>query len=163
MKISPHYLCVIALLLCFGSARTLAAERAVAGHEHSHGGAARLTLDHGKKWAIDEPLRNAMANIRDAVAASLEGIHGGKFSDAEYGGLARKVNGEVEYMVSNCKLDPNADAQLHLIIADILDGVAAMEGKRKKTKRMDGAVKVIGALEKYAAYFDDPGWKPLVH
>lgn len=152
-------LCAVTLLLGLGQAGALATE-----HQHSHqGGAAKLTLDHGRKWAIDEPLRKAMANIRDAVAASLEGIHGGRFSDAEYGGLARKVSGEVEYMVSNCKLDPKADAQLHLIIADILDGVAAMEGKRKKMKRMDGAVKVIVALEKYADYFDDPGWKPLVH
>lgn len=154
----------LALALCLGAGNAPAAGQAAAGHDHAHhGGAAKLTLDHGKKWAIDEPLRKAMRNIREAIAASLDGIHGGGFSDAEYGGLAKKINGEVEYLVSNCKLGPEADAQLHLIIADILAGVEAMEGKRKKSKRMDGAVKVIGALEKYPAYFDDPGWKPLNH
>ncbi|TXT26785.1 MAG: hypothetical protein FD134_418 [Gallionellaceae bacterium] len=154
----------ITLALCLGAGSALAAAQPAAGHDHAHhGGAAQPALDNGKKWAIDEPLRKAMGAIRDAVAASLDGIHNGKFADAEYAGLAKKIGGEVEYMVGNCKLDPKADAQLHLIIADILAGIETMEGKRKKIKRMDGAVKVIGALEKYPAYFDDPGWKPLKH
>lgn len=160
----PHYLFFIALSLCFGAASVSAAEPSAAKHDHSHHGTtAKLTLDNGKKWTIDEPLRKAMGNIRDTVAASLGGIHEGKLSDSEYGELAGKINGEVEYMVSNCKLEPKADAQLHLILADMLEGVGAMQGKLKKVKRRDGAVKVIGALEKYATYFDDSGWKPLTH
>jgi hypothetical protein len=66
-------------------------------------------------------------------------------------------------MVNNCKLEPKADAQLHLIIAEILEGVEAMEGKVKNLKRQDGAVKVIGALENYGTYFDDPSWNPIKH
>ena len=65
--------------------------------------------------------------------------------------------------VSTCKLEPKADAQLHLVIADILQGVEAMEGKAKKMKRQAGALKVAGALEKYNSYFDHPGWQPLKH
>jgi hypothetical protein len=38
-----------------------------------------------------------------------------------------------------------------------------MAGKVKKAKREDGAVKVIGALEKYATYFDDPQFRPIAH
>jgi hypothetical protein len=38
-----------------------------------------------------------------------------------------------------------------------------MEGKAKKVKREAGAVKVVGALEKYGAHFEHPGWKPLAH
>jgi hypothetical protein len=159
MKQVLSSLCAAALLLALGQAAARAAE-----HDHSHeGSAAKLTLDHGKKWKVDEPLRRAMANIRDALAASLDGIHGGKFSDAEYAGLGKKIGGEVEYMIGNCKLEPRADAQLHLVIADILKGVEAMQGKQKRIKRQDGAVKVIGALEKYGSYFDDPAWKPLSH
>jgi len=30
-------------------------------------------------------------------------------------------------------------------------------------KRQDGAVRVIGALEKYGQYFADPGFKPIEH
>ncbi|MBI5658100.1 MAG: hypothetical protein HZC43_00795 [Nitrosomonadales bacterium] len=157
-----HSLPVLALTLCLGTANAPAAGPAKHGHSH-HGSAAKPTLDNGKKWAIDEPLRKAMGNIRDIIAASLGGIHEGKLSDSEYGELAGKINGEVEYMAGNCKLDPKADAQLHLILADMLEGIGAMQGKLKKVKRRDGAVKVVGALEKYATYFDDSGWKPLTH
>ena len=161
---TPHCLPVIVLSFCLAAASASAAEPDAATHGHSHHGAsARLTLDNGRKWVIDEPLRKAMTNIRNAMDASLGGIHEGKFSPAEYDELARKVNGEVEYMVSNCKLKPKADAQLHLVIAGILEGVEAMQGKLKNVQRMDGAVKVIGALEQYATYFDDAGWKPLNH
>jgi len=33
----------------------------------------------------------------------------------------------------------------------------------KQAKRMDGAVKVIGALDNYGKYFDDPGFQPIAH
>ena len=52
---------------------------------------------------------------------------------------------------------------MHLVIADIGEGVEAMEGKAKKVKRQTGAVKVIDALEKYGAHFEHPGWQPLAH
>lgn len=157
-------LAVLGLTLGLAATSAWAAETAMRNHDHDHADApARLSLNEGKKWATDESLRKAMANIRNAMDASLHDIHEGKLSSAKYGALARKVNGEVGYMVSNCRLEPKADAQLHLVIADILEGVEAMEGKVKKTKRQDGAVKVIGALEKYGAYFDDPGFKPIKH
>ena len=104
-----------------------------------------------------------MENIRKHMEASLHDIHEGKLSAAKYGELAKKVNGEVGGIVANCKLEPKADAQLHLVIADIGEGVEAMEGKAKKVKRQAGAVKVIGALEKYGAHFDHPGWQSSSH
>lgn len=45
----------------------------------------------------------------------------------------------------------------------MLEGVEAMEGKVKQVNRQGGAVKVIGALENYGTYFDDPSWKPIRH
>ena len=142
------------------SAGSLAAD----AHSHEHGAApAKLELNNGKKWATDEPLRQGMQNIRKLMDASLHDIHEGKLSAAKYGELAKKVNAEVGGIVANCKLEPKADAQLHLVIADIGEGVEAMEGKAKKVKRQAGAVKVMGALEKYGAHFEHSGWKPLAH
>ena len=66
-------------------------------------------------------------------------------------------------MVANCKLGTQADEQLHIIIADLLAGAEQMAGKVKQAKRMDGAVKVIGALDNYSKYFDDPGFQPIAH
>lgn len=128
-----------------------------------HGAPASLQLNAGKKWGTDEALRKSMESIRQAIAASLHEIHENRLPVATYGALAGKVEAEVGNIVGNCKLEPRADAQLHLIVADLLAGAEQMAGKAKKARRQDGAVKVIGALEKYAAYFDDPQFKPFAH
>lgn len=133
-------------------------------HRHDHGAApAKLELNNGKKWETDAPLRKGMENIRNSIDAVHHEIHENKLSAAKYGELAKKINGEVNGIVASCKLDPKADAQLHLVIAEILEGVEAMEGKAKKVRRQAGALKVGGALEKYAAYFHHAGWQPLRH
>lgn len=153
------------LLVAAGLALGLAAGSLAAdAHKHDHDAApAKLELNNGKKWSTDEPLRQGMHNIRKLMDASLHDIHEGKLSAAKYGALAKKVNAEVGGIVANCKLEPKADAQLHLVIADIGEGVEAMEGKAKKVKRSAGAIKVLGALEKYGTYFDHPGWQPIKH
>lgn len=137
------------------------------GHEtdtaHGHGSAVTLQLNAGKKWETDAALRSSMAQIRQALDASLPRIHDNRLDAAGYSALARKVEAEVGNIVNNCKLEPKADAQLHLIVADLLAGSDQMAGKVKRAKRQDGAVKVVGALSNYAKYFDDPQFAPLAH
>jgi DNA-directed RNA polymerase subunit L len=133
-------------------------------HDHGHGGAKpQLTLDHGKKWPTDASLRQGMEQIREQVNTALPAIHTGKMSNAQYDALAQKVEAEVAGIVAACKLPAEADAQLHIVVADLLEGAEAMAGKQKKVKRMNGAVKIIGTLDRYAAHFDHPGWKPIKH
>lgn len=137
---------------------------AVSNAAHDHGGAATtLEMNAGKKWETDAALRKAMSEIRQTVAGSLHAIHENRLPVAGYGKLASKVEGAVGEIVANCKLEPKADAQLHLIVADLLAGAEQMAGKGKTAQRRNGAVKVIGALEKYGAYFDDPGFRPITH
>lgn len=133
-------------------------------HTHSPGtGVHGLTLNAGQKWATDEHLRKAMGKIRDGMNPSIQEIHRGRLAAAKYAALAKLASDEVAYMVDNCKLEPKADAQLHVLIAEILEGADAMAGKSKQVTRQQGAAKVIGALENYGTYFDDPGWKALAH
>ena len=54
----------------------------------------------------------------------------------KYGALATKVSTEVAGIVQNCKLEPEADAQLHLVIADIMAGVEALPGVQRGTGRV---------------------------
>jgi hypothetical protein len=118
-------------------------------HDHDHAaGGATLVLNQGKKWPTDAPLRQGMENIRAALGSGMK-----------YRALANKVNAEVAGIVQNCKLEPEADAQLHLVIADILAGVEAMEGKVAGETRRAGAEKVAKALNAYGEHFDHAGWK----
>ncbi len=153
----PHLLTALTVL-------SLAAAPAfAAGNAHDHGHEAHgatLQLNAGKKWETDAALRKAMGEIRQSMAASLHAIHENKLSSKAYGGLAKQVEGAVGEIVANCKLPPAADTQLHIVVADLLAGAEQMAGK---AKRMDGAVKVIGALDNYGKFFDDPGFQPIAH
>ena len=133
-------------------------------HGHAHGRrTATLQLNAGKKWETDTPLRKSMGEIRQSMASSLHAIHENKLTSKIHGALAKKVEDAVGHMVANCKLGTQADEQLHIIIADLLAGAEQMAGKVKQAKRMDGAVKVNGALDHYGKYFDDPGFQPIAH
>ncbi len=132
------------------------------GHSHSHDAAepVQLTLNNGKKWATDDNLRQGMGRIRDALATELPAIHSGKATTEQYRALAQKTNDQIAFMVKNCKLDREADAMLHLVLADIIAGTDAMMGQ-SSSEAHKGAAKIAHALENYAAYFDHPGWRSL--
>jgi len=150
--------------LCMAVAGTTLAATTHSGHEHRHDqGAATQTLqlNAGKKWETDAALRQSMANIRQEMAGALQEIHENRLSAKGYGKLAQKVEAEVGNIVANCKLGTQADEQLHIVIAELVGGAERMAGKINGSKRQKGGVLVLGALEKYATYFDDPGFKPI--
>lgn len=132
------------------------------GHSHSHDAAesAQLTLNNGRKWTTDDNLRQAMSRIRDALSAELHAIHSGKATAEQYRALAQKTNDQIAFMVKNCKLEPKADAMLHLVLADIISGADAMMGQ-DGNEAHKGAAKIAHALDNYASYFDHPGWHGL--
>jgi hypothetical protein len=150
--------------LAMSAALALAGAEAIAADGHSHdrhgAGPIELNLDHGKKWQTDAPLQKGMDEIRRSLAASLDQIHHGQASHAEYSALADSVERQVDYITQNCKLSEQADAELHVVIGQVLDGVEAM---RKGVDRQAGAVKVVEALDAYGDYFDHPGWQKLIH
>jgi hypothetical protein len=157
MKTTFIHGALAAALMLAASAPALAAE-----HAHDHAAtAAALELDQGRKWQTDEPLRKGMSNMRAALAGDLKVIHADKASDAQYEALAAKLNGEVAYVVQNCKLDPKADAELHKVIGELLAGAEAMQGKEAGVARRDGAVRAVKALNAYGKFFDHPGWRDL--
>lgn len=151
-------LTVLTLVSIASAGPALAAQDA---HEHGHEAhGATLQLNAGKPWATDAPLRKAMGEIRQSMAASLHRIHENKLPAKGYGALAHTVESAVGEIVANCKLPPDADAQLHIVVADLLAGAEQMAGK---SGQMKGAVKVIDALGNYGKYFDDPGFEPIAH
>ena len=130
---------------------------------HSHDAATphKLTLNQGRKWATDEPLRVGMGRIRGLVEPQLGAAHAGKLTPGQYREVATQVETEVGGIVANCKLEPKADAMLHLVIADIGTGTDTMAGKDAKTRPALGLVKVAQAVNQYGSNFDHPGFKPI--
>jgi len=143
-------------------ARPAAAAKPAHDHGHDHAGApGKLALDDGRKWPTDAALRDGMTRLRGLVAKRLDAAHHGKLSAAQYTALAGEVEREVGGIVANCKLEPKADAMLHLVIAEIGEGADAMAGKTAGVKRAQGLVKVATAVNGYAEHFDHAGFKPI--
>ena len=144
-----NLLATLAGLLLSATAPNLA----LAQHEHqqqeAHGSGsavAQLQLKDGQKWQTDAPLRLGMANIRAAFDADHPAIHAGKQTDDQYAALATRIDQQVKSIVANCRLPADADANLHFIVADLLQGVSLMRGEDKARSRHDGAAMIHGAL-----------------
>lgn len=134
-----------------------------AGHDHHEHGAApqKIELNAGKKWATDEPLRKGMGTIRGRIAGALPQAHAGKLTPAQYEQIGQDLNGQVGYIVQNCKLDPKADAQLHVVIGELTQGIDTLEGRQPEKERALGLVQAAQAVNTYGKYFEHAGWKPV--
>lgn len=137
----------------------------LAGEKYAHNdhGSSALQLDSGKKWETDAPLRKGMAGIRDAMASRLGEIHAGKLKKTQYAELSEEISAHTNSIFKNCKLSPKADAQLHLVLSQILGGNQQMKSAESIHDRRAGAIKIFDALQLYPKYFDHPDWKPLTH
>jgi len=153
MKISTS----LVVLLAITAAPPLIAAEDHSQHQTHQG---QLSLDHGAKWLTDEPLRAGMEQIRSAMAVNLERIHRAEQTTAEYSALATIIRQQVTTIVAQCKLKPEADANLHIIITDLLSGADAMQGKGGADPT-SGAHRIIQAMNAYGAHFDHPGWRNL--
>jgi hypothetical protein len=151
-----------ALAAAFALSLAAAAPAALAAdpHHHGHGaGAPKLQLNQGKKWVTDAPLRESMAAIRETVHGAPAPLHKGTAKAADYAPVGNRVEAEVGRIVKECKLPPDADAQLHVVVADLLAGADAMKAAKDAKAGRAGLIQVDRALTAYGRHFDHPGWK----
>lgn len=152
----------LALTLALTAPLAIAGGPAFAADAHHHDAASTtLTLNDGQKWETDEALRLAMGKLTQAVQAALPAAHDGTLSDAQYDALGAQANQEFAYIVENCKLAPEADDALHVILADMISGVEAVGGKQAGQSRASGVVVLAQSLNRYGEHFDHPGWQDI--
>ncbi len=129
-----------------------------AGHDHAHHDSSALSLDDGKRWATDAPLRLGMERIRNATTTVVARRTTNGVDAATAASLSNAINENVNYLIANCKLPPKADAALHVIITDLLTGAGALNAHPESPEGLD---RIIAALRVYPEYFDHPQWQPL--
>jgi hypothetical protein len=129
-------------------------------HQHNDHAAKKLSLDEGKKWQSDAPLRQGMQSINDAVIDAVPAFHQDKLTRSDAKQLAELINKQVQYLVQNCKLSPQADAVLHVIIADLLAGADELANQPLS---MQGLPRIVGALQQYPKFFEQPKWRQINH
>ncbi|MGV8959041.1 MAG: hypothetical protein ACOH1V_01445 [Stenotrophomonas sp.] len=129
-------------------------------HHHPAEHAAAPVLADGQRWKTDEPLRAAMSRIHDDVSKSLPAFHETRLQAEDADALATAVESNIDYMFSNCKLAPEPDAALHLLIGRML---AASAKLRADPASADGMPQLVAAVNEYQATFDHEGMQPLTH
>jgi len=157
-----HWRTVLAILTAANLGATLPATvEAAETHDHHHeAAAAELHLNQGRKWPTDAVLRRGMAAMRTELAVRLHNIHKGDLDPDQYAAVARSIEGEVATIVSQCRLAPEADAMLHIVIADLMGAAETMQGKAPGNPA-EGAHRAVAALNNYGKYFSHPGWLPI--
>lgn len=99
-------------------------------------------------WASDAPLRQGMQAILNAVVAAVRNGGEGK-------ALASELRAQIRYLFANCRLEPEADAALHAILADVLQSAQRLDDGASAKDEHDA---LHAALRTYGQRFQHPGW-----
>jgi len=129
-------------------------------HKHASGEATEAQRGSGTKWPVDDALLLGMQRIGQAIERGLVMMREGTASSGSYDALASKIRKELSAIAQGCHLAPEADAQLHLVLVELMDGVEMIEGKRAGVDRREGLNRLMQALESYVRHFDHPNWQP---
>ena len=117
-----------------------------------------MTLNNGQRWETDVPLRTGMERIRDAVERTSAAHASGRLTTTDAKALSATVQENVNYLIENCKLSPEADAVLHVLITEMLSSAAQLA---QNPTGHEGLEQMAQALHNYSEYFDHPGWPEL--
>lgn len=107
-------------------------------------------------WATDAPLRMGMANIRTSVEA-LRHLEMGHMSRQQALAEVDMIDQSIQHIFANCKLDANADAVLHQVLAKLVHGSAGLKSDLQDKAAM---ASLRAALLDYQRLFNDPDWSP---
>ena len=125
------------------------------GHQHHAPAAAVAQETPAQRYATDAPLRKGMARIRTAVDA-LGHYERGHMGAEQAVTFATTIQEQVAYLVANCKLEPQADAALHGIIAKLGAGAQAL---KSDPADLAAIPQMREALADYRRTFDDPAFE----
>lgn len=119
-------------------------------HESAHSKGA-LTLNHGKKWPVDQVMKENMQAIRHQFKIFSALSKAGKSSEKDAREFHAVISTAVQNIASKCKMEPMQDKTFHVILADLLAAGADLEKKEKENAAIKGLDK---ALNLYTEYFD---------
>ena len=158
MKISQkHLIALVSSFFIFFKAGILLAESNMADHNHGHVNQAvsGLSLNKGEKWKTDDALRQGMHRINDAAMKAVPAFHHDTMTKTDAVKLAKQINDQVSYIVTNCSLQLEADVMLHVLIGDLLTATAKLSDEPLSGQGLPVIVKTI---QQYPVFFDHPGW-----
>ncbi len=120
-----------------------------------HEGHATRAPAGDQQWPTDAALRTGMTRLRAAVDSTLPDDPARPMGELQALRLKKEVEDSVSFLIANCELSDQADAALHGLLADLLNGAKALT---EPAERAAGAEQVVTALQQYPALFAPPHW-----
>lgn len=132
---------------------------AEAAHDHHHNESSQkeLKLNNGKKWPTDTALRNNMDEIHNHIKAQLGKIQSDNFKDKEFIQLGKKIEKNVQNIFKSCKLEPKADAQLHIIMTGLIAENTKLIGELTAEGKKEATFGILTHYRSYLKFFDHTG------
>lgn len=127
-----------------------------ASHQHANQQTHELERNRGQRWNTDAPLREGMERIRTAVDEAMRHTKAsGALDAAKAEKLTGAVDESIQFIVTHCRLEPQADANLHILIGRLAESAAAIKADPDSEQ---GLSTMRSALDQYPRYFNHPGW-----
>jgi hypothetical protein len=145
------------LALASGVALDLVVDPAQATIQRDHDGhTAAVPVASGQRWATDAALREVMTRLRHALGAVQLGDPARPLGASQAVQLQAAVEESVSFLIAHCELPEQADAALHELLADLLEGAKALA---EPAERDQGAQRILATLHRYPEVFAAPHWR----
>lgn len=118
-----------------------------------HGKNSGMTLNNGKKWEVDQVMKENMEAIHTEFEKANALHKKKKAAAADYEGLSTTITQSVEKIAANCKMEKKMDDTFHALLGDMMAGAEELKDQAhaNKTKSME---KIHHSLHSYKKYFN---------
>lgn len=147
---------MVATASTFALSMVAGTAQAAVAHDHGQAHAPLAGVASGERWASDAALREGMTRIHEALERNLPHDPQQPLGDDQATALRHDIEAAAGYLVANCQLPAAADAALHGLLAELLQGAATLP---EAGRREQALARIASALEHYPQLFDEPLWR----
>ncbi|GIL18257.1 MAG: hypothetical protein BroJett040_20080 [Oligoflexia bacterium] len=139
---------ITAIFVLSLSTASLAEEDHSHGHQAS-GGQAGMTLNEGKKWKSDETLQKNMVQMHKQFNVLNKLVESKRAKDGDYKTMVEVMDKSIADIFKNCKLEPKADATLHVVLTELMSAKDKMKNQKTSIEGLTQARKGFNLFHEY--------------
>ena len=110
-----------------------------------------LVLNNGKKWPVDQDMKENMGAIYQQFKIFSELSKSKKSTNEDAHKLIAVINVSAKNIISKCKMEKKQDEAFHVLLVDLFAVAADLE----KTGKVESALESLArTLKSYTKYFD---------
>ena len=124
-------------------------EHSAATEEKSddHDASAELTLDNGKKWAVNEEMKPYVAEMEDALVQY-------KPENGDYKMLATNIIAANDNLVKSCTMTGKSHDVLHVWLTDHIQDLKKLQNAPNRNEANETVNELKESMDEYHEYFN---------